>query len=347
MRKKLHSISTIIVLAIIFFIDIHCYAQNVIASGTIDRDSISAGQPFNFKLEVKSPDSYIIDWNGIKDSINNIEIIKKGEVTRTPINNSNDVILSQDLIMTTFDTGYIEIPSIGIKYSKSADDTTKFTCFTDYKDIYVKGVSVDTTVAYKPIKMPIKQSLTVEETIPYFGGVIVLAGLILLITYLIKRSKKKDRIEEEETKPSIPAIVTAREKLLSLKESNLWQSGKSKEYYTDLTDIAREYLEGQFNIEAIEMTSDEILEEVRRLNLSDNIYRKLQETLVTADLVKFAKANPDSSQNEMAFNDINTFVEESYIFHQELEKQKEEEAKAKKYKFEEQASENQEMEETK
>lgn len=347
MRKKLHSISTIIVSAMILFASIQCYAQSVIASGSIDRDSIFAGQPFNFKLEVKSPDNYIIDWNGIKDSINNFEIIKKGEVIRTPINNSTDIVFTQNLTMTTFDTGYVEIPSIRIEYSKSAEDTTKHTCFTDYKDIFVKGVSVDTTMAYKPIKMPIKQNITFEETAPYFGGVIVLAGLILLIIYLIKRSKKKDKAEEEDIKTSIPAIITAREKLLNLKESNLWQSGKSKEYYTDLTDIAREYLEGQFNIEAIEMTSDEILEEVRRLNLSNNIYRNLEETLVTADLVKFAKANPNPSQNEMAFNNINTFVEESYAFHQELEKQKEEEAKAKKYKFEEQTSENQEMEETK
>ena len=347
MSKKLHSISTIIALTIVVLIDIHCHAQNVIANGSIDKDSIYAGQPFNFKLEVKSPDNFIIDWNGIKDSINNLEIIKKGEVTRTPINNSSDVIFTQTLTMTTFDTGYVEIPNIGIKYSKSMNDTTKYTCYTDYMDIYVKGVSVDTTMTYKPIKMTIKQSITFEEAAPYFGGIIILAGLILLIIYLIKRSKKKERPEEEEIKPSIPAIVTAREKLLNLKESNLWQSGKSKEYYTDLTDIAREYLEGQFDIEAIEMTSDEILEEVRKINLSNDIYTKLQDTLITADLVKFAKVNPNPSQNEMAFNNINTFVEESYIFHQELEKKKEEEAKAKKYNFEGQASVNQEMEETK
>ena len=75
MRKKLHSTSTIVALAMIFFVNLHCKAQNIIASGNIDRDSISAGQPFNFKLEVKSPDSYIIDWNGIKDSVDNFEII--------------------------------------------------------------------------------------------------------------------------------------------------------------------------------------------------------------------------------------------------------------------------------
>ena len=94
------------------------------------------------------------------------------------------------------------------------------------------------------------------------------------------------------------------------------------------------------------MTSDEILSEVRKIHLDDLVFNKLEKTLTTADLVKFAKATPLSAENEEAFKNINSFVEESYTFHQELEKKKMEEAKAKKYDFEEH-TENQEMEETK
>ena len=213
-------------------------------------------------------------------------------------------------------------------------------------DIYVKPATIDTTMAYKPIIMPVKQNITFEETIPYFGGAIVLAGLILLIIYLVRKSRNKENNHEEEVKPQIPAIVTAREKLALLKDANLWQSGRYKDYYTDLTDIAREYLEGEFEIDAIEMTSDEILSEVRKIHLDDLVFNKLEKTLTTADLVKFAKATPLSAENEEAFKNINSFVEESYTFHQELEKKKMEEAKAKKYDFEEH-TENQEMEETK
>ena len=118
-----------------------------------------------------------------------------------------------------------------------------------------------------------------------------------------------------------------------------------KDYYTDLTGIAREYLEGQFNIDAIEMTSDEILDEVRKIQLDNLIFSKLQNTLITSDLVKFAKAIPSPAENENAFKDINSFIEESFVFYQEQEKKKAEEAKAKKYDFEE--DKNQEMEETK
>lgn len=324
----------------------HCFAQNIYANGSIDRDSIFAGQPFNYKIDIKMPKDYVIEWTTTKDTLNqSIEVIKRSEITNTPISNG-DMIFSQTLTLTSFDTGYVEIPPIGLKYSKSIEDTTKHNCFTEYMYIYVEPTSIDTTMAYKPIKMPIKQGITFIEVSTFAGGIIILIGLILLAIYLIKRSKNKGKIEEEKSIPEIPAIVTARERLSQLKDANLWQSGKSKEYYTYLTDIAREYLEGQFNIDAIEMTSDETLEEVKKLQIDKLILSKLEHTLTTADLVKFAKANPSPTENETAFSDINSFVEESYIFHQEMEKKKAEEAKAKKNDTEKEVAENQEMEET-
>ena len=324
----------------------YCYSQDVIVNGRIATDTIPTGQPFDYNLDIRMPKGYVINWNEIKDTLNkSVEVIGRSEVKEQPIDNSSDILLTQLLTLASFDTGYVEIPSIGINYYKSSKDTSVYTSYTDYMYIYVEPASIDTTMAYKPIKMPIKQNITFKETVPYFGGGIILAGLILLIIYIIKRSKNKEVVEEEDTKPQIPAIITAREKLAQLSTANLWQSGKYKDYYTDLTDIAREYLEGQFDIDAIEMTSDEILEEVRKIQLDNIIFNKLQNTLTTADLVKFAKATPSPAENENAFNDITSFIEESFTFQQELEKKKAEEAKAKKYDFEE--DKNQEMEETK
>lgn len=324
----------------------YCHSQDVIVNGKITTDTILTGHPFDYSLDIRMPKGYIINWNELKDTLNkSVEVISRSEIKEQPIDNSSDILLTQHLTLTSFDTGYVEIPSIGIKYYKSAKDTSVYTSYTDYMYVYVEAAAIDTTMAYKPIKTPIKQNITFEETVPFVGGGIILAGLVLLIIYIVRRLRKKTNIEEEEVKPQIPAIVTAREKMAQLKESNLWQSGKYKDYYTDLTGIAREYLEGQFNIDAIEMTSDEILDEVRKIQLDNLIFSKLQNTLITSDLVKFAKATPSPTENENAFKDINSFIEESFVFHQEQEKKKAEEAKAKKYDFEE--DKNQEMEETK
>ena len=88
-----------------------------------------------------------------------------------PIDNSSDILSSQLLTLTSFDTGYIEIPSIGIKYYKSAEDTIVYTSYTDFMDIYVMPAAIDTTMTYKSIINPIKQNITFEEIAPYLGGV--------------------------------------------------------------------------------------------------------------------------------------------------------------------------------
>lgn len=348
-NKILHCIIFIFRLLVLLF-DSQCTAQNIYVNGKIDKDTIFAGQPFNYKLNMRIPQDYSIEWAEIKDTIGSqIELIDKSELVKTHINNSEDLRVSQTLILTSFDTGYIEVPKIGIKYSKSINDTTKFTCYTDAMNIYVAPVAIDTTATFKPIKAPMKQNITAKETLPYFGALILLAGIILMIFYFVKHSKKKKGEENEENKPKIPAIIIAREKLEQLRNANLWQSGKLKEYYTDLIDIAREYLKGQFNIDAIEMTSDEILEEVKKIKLEDQIFNRLKDTLLKADLVKFAKAKPSSEQNEISFNDVNCFVEDSYNYYQELEKKKAEEEKNKKrdIAMEEIINENQETEDIK
>lgn len=347
MKKIILHLTAYIVALAIISINKDCYSQDVIVNGNIDKDSILVGEPFNYNLDVKAPNNYIIDWGNIEDTLSgSIEFVGKSEIKEQIIDNSNDILFSQTLTLTSFDTGYIKIPSICIRYSESTNDTLTHVSFSDYSEIYVSSVSIDTTSAYRPIKMPIKQNITFEETIPYLLVIIAVLGVVFLTIILIRRFRKNSVIVTESSKPQIPAIITAREKMAVLKDSNLWQSGKYKEYYTDLTGIAREYLEGQFDIDAIEMTSEEILEEVKNIQLEAHVFNKLKDTLFTADLVKFAKAVPSSSENENAFNDINSFIEESYVFHQEQARKKAEEEKNKKYDFEED-SKNQDKEETK
>ena len=132
----------------------YCYSQDVIVNGKIATDTILTGHPFDYNLGIRMPKGYVINWNEIKDTLNkSVEVIGRSEVQEQPIDNSSDILLTQLLTLTSFDTGYVEIPSIGIKYYKSAKDTSVYTSYTDYMYIYVEPASIDTTMAYKPIKI--------------------------------------------------------------------------------------------------------------------------------------------------------------------------------------------------
>ena len=323
--KKLHFI---LLFCMMSLLGIRCDAQVSFLRGRTAVDTILVGQPFDYQLLLTVPTDYNVDWKRFGDTLSrSIEIIKEGELTTTPVEDSDNVLMQQQLTLTTFDTGYVYVPEIDIYYSKSLQDSVRYKLHTMEKELYVKTVAVDTTQAFLPINGVIKQHITAKEVLPWAAIVLAVVGILYLIYYLQKHRKAPQPVAVEKKKPSVPAIVTARAKLADMKDNELWNSLKVKDYYTDLTDIAREYLEGQFEIDAVEMTTDEIMKEVNALNLQEFVKMKLQDTLITADLVKFAKANPSKDENEQSFKDINLFVEDSYAYFQEEKKKKEEENK--------------------
>ena len=318
----------ILLFCMMSFIGIQCDAQVTFLRGRTDADTIVVGQPFDYQLSLTIPKDYFVEWKQFGDTLSkSIDVINVEDIKTTAINNSDNVIMTQNLTLTSFDTGYVYVPEIAITYSKSLQDSIRYTLRTDEKELYVTTVAVDTTEAFRPIKGVMRQGFTAKEVFPWVALAIIIAGVVYLIIYLKKHKKTKEIVVEEKKKPTIPAIITARAKLAEMKDNEVWNTPKTKDYYTDLTDIAREYLEGQFEIDAIEMTTDEIMDAVNQLNLSNLTKSKLQDTLTTADLVKFAKANPSAEQNKQSFSDINNFVEDSYIYFQEEEKKKEEESK--------------------
>lgn len=302
-----------------------CAAQITFLRGRAEADTIAVGQPFDYQLSLTIPKDYYVEWGQFGDTLSkSIDVLNVGDITTTPISNSDNVIMSQHLTLTSFDTGYVYVPEIGVTYSKSLEDSLRFTLYTNEAELYVTTVAVDTTQAFRPIKTVIRQNVTAKEVFPWVVVVLVIAGIVYLIIRRKKHPKVKEKVVEEKKKPAIPAIVTARAKLAEMRDNESWNSSKTKDYYTDLTDIAREYLEGQFEIDAVEMTTDEIMEAVNTLNINSFTKEKLHETLVTADFVKFAKANPTAEQNKKSFTDINGFVEDSYEYFKEEEKKKEE-----------------------
>ena len=112
-------------------------------------------------------------------------------------------------------------------------------------------------------------------------------------------------------KPEPNPYEVAMQRLENLKRRKLWEQGMEKEYFTFLTDILREYLEKRFGINAMEMTSREIID-----SLSGNSEVKekrgyMRDILDVADFVKFAKVRPLPSDNIAAFVNACRFVEET------------------------------------
>ena len=180
-----------------------------------------------------------------------------------------------------------------------------------------QGFGVDKELANSMLK---DEGLYEQKNLPFifaeikdyaiYGTIaLIIIGLLvwLLVWYL--RNKWQGRVQIVKPAPKLPPHVLAIKALEELKNRKLWQDGKHKLYYSSLTEILRVYIDGRWNIGALEMTTDEIISALRDVELPYDSRSALIAILRTADMVKFAKATPDAEENEQSFIDAYYFVE--------------------------------------
>ena len=143
-------------------------------------------------------------------------------------------------------------------------------------------------------------------------GLIIFALLVWLVAWLIARYMRKRKATPRPA-PKIPPHVVANKALVALGHRKLWQKGKFKAYYTALTSILRTYISGRWDIGALEMTTDEIIIALRDIEMPSASRTDLITILRTADMVKFAKAEPEAEENEENLSRAIYFVENTKL----------------------------------
>ncbi len=215
--------------------------------------------------------------------------------------------------LTAYDEGVYNLGRPSVLYAdKNIVDTLYGS--RDSLRIVVSTFKIDSTsmlIDIKPVKnLPFRFG----EVSGYFGGTVLMLVLLgfaiyLLARHLAKRGKSIADLFKPE--PPLPAHIVAIAALEQLQNQKLWQNNKHKEYYSALTDILRTYIDGRFGVGAMEMTTDEIIDAIKELDLNQKLSMDLVSLLRDADLVKFAKATPEAAENESAFSKVYYFVEET------------------------------------
>ncbi|NOX46732.1 MAG: hypothetical protein GXO89_07115 [Chlorobi bacterium] len=281
------------------------------ATARLDTNAILVGDQLHLDMEINFPADYTIHWPEYNDTvISKIEVLGKSAVDTVLSEDKSRLSLKQRLLITCFDSGYYAIPPVHFIYTVP-NDTVRHFEETDAMLLQVSTIAVDTTQAIKDIRAPLAAPVTFKEMLPYLLiGLAVLIIAALLIYYLRKR-KKEEPVFRSPPKPKLPPQQIALTALDDLRLKKLWQSGQVKDYHTELTDIVRNYLEGKFDINAMEMTTDEIMESLKIIQVNAQAKDKIRKVFQLADLVKFAKQQPLPLEHDASLNNAVDFVKES------------------------------------
>ena len=137
-------------------------------------------------------------------------------------------------------------------------------------------------------------------------GVAVVA-LAIVVYKLYKKNGPALVVRRKEPTP----FEIAMRRLTQLRNSGLVDRAQFKQFFTELTDILRQYLEGRFGINALEMTSTEILRRLRENPQTHLTTEQVRQVLELADFVKFAAATPAPEEAKKMFNTVLRFVEDT------------------------------------
>ncbi len=286
------------------------WAQDVRVESYWDSAGVNIGK--NVNITIGDQVDMVISVSGNKldgclfpspDQWNSSNLIVVGQRLDT-LNNDKGVTVSLHTILTVFDEGVYSTGGMVVQMGPQA-------LAVDSLMLTVSDVmGVDTTKAeIKDIAGVMKEPYTFWEIFRWILLVIVVAAVVWAILFVSKKLKKSEPIIVRPQAPPIPAPQRALNQLESLRSKGLWQSGKVKEYHTELTDIVREYLRGQYGIDSAEMTTDQTLDAFRDSRAFDTDSESLlRRILRTADMVKFAKAEPQPHEHDLSMKQAQEFV---------------------------------------
>lgn len=277
-------------------------AEDVSARARVDSTSYSVGDAITVHLDVTHPKGAVLKM-AFGDSLDGFFVLD-----RSPFSPKGETASSASLVVSRYDSGTAVLPPLEIVYTLWGD-TAIHHASTNPLLFTVHTLAVDTSQAYRDLKPPLSIPLTLAEIVLY-AGIVVLMAAIAYFAYRHWKKRQQKITGEVYVPPPRPAHIIAREELAILKEKHLWQQGLIKQYYSEVSEILRRYIENRYRLMALEETTDEIMDGLKRSHVKPAVCSKVETLLQLSDLVKFAKYQPGLSEHEevltMAYEIVET-----------------------------------------
>lgn len=303
----------IVILLLGSLMSVSAFSQKVKVSSSLDTSAIMIGQQFRMNLKVEQPANVVVVWPVWKDTVaKGVEIVETTKTDTIFSENKEKITFKKDYILTVFDSGYYRIPAFAFA---ATNGNKTDSIFTNPLFVRVERPEVDTTQAIRDIKSALEIPFDWREYLPHiligFSAVGLIAlGVFFLLRYIRKRREAQANVPVY-VEPPLPPSARALNALHELEEKQLWQRGKNKEYFTELTDILRDYIRDIYQVNAPEMLTDEILQHLKFKEIEGGARQTLKAILELADMVKFAKVIPTTTENQESLNSAKRFVEET------------------------------------
>ena len=252
----------------------------------VDATQVTVGGRLRLTVAVEHDPEAAVQWPDSLD-LGPFEVLEAGAVP--PTREGDRMVTAAVFTLTAFELGELEIPSFELIVA--APDGSETVLPTDPFVIEVVSVGLDEGSDIRDVKGPLSIPLNVLLLWPWLLALLVAAAGGYWMARRIRRDSAEEAPSAPEAPPRPPHEI-AYEALEWLEASPLLRQGRIKEYYIEVSDIIRRYIEGRYSMNALEMTTHEVLWRLDRAGVRHETHARFTEFLEACDLVKFAKHRP-------------------------------------------------------
>lgn len=288
------------------------YAQTSV-NIKIDSLELLVGQQTQLTLDVSTDAKAKVTLPAIKKGAEltpGVEVVDVAEPDTQFLNDGARMQLTQKYTITSFDSALYYLPPMEVQVNGKVYKSKNLAL--NVLTVPVDTVNINNFDGPRDVmNLPFSWK---EDWAPIFWFCVLFVLLVLVTLYLYMRYKdNKPIIRIVKVTPKLPPHKVAMQQIDQIKAEREWEKEDSKEYYTRLTATLRTYIQERYGFNAMEMTSDEIIN--RLLLVQDQAaLNELIALFRTADLVKFAKYSTQVNENDM--NLVNAI---DFINHTKLE----------------------------
>ena len=277
---------------------------NAQVSATIDSTSVKIGEQITYSIQVETDTTNLVVFPE-GQSFMPLEMIESYKTDTVKQTDKYNLIKRYGL--TQFDSGVYTIPPQKIVIGNR-------TLLTDSLKVEVRNILVDSTKqGLYDIKPIIEVEKSPSQWWKYVLYTLLIVGIVAGLIYWFLWRKKP--LSEEEEIALLPPYDRAKLALKKLEESDYLKQDALKEYYSELTQIVRKYLDEKVYDHSMESTTDQLISRLRllkdgnQIDLSKDTIKNIESILKRADLVKFAKSKPDVGLAELDRNTIDIEID--------------------------------------
>lgn len=296
-------ICLVLILGGYYFYQTPEFSGSIEAEMTFTQEIYQIGDQMILTIQIKTEDGYIVDLPEITLP-EGVEILEKSLLQK--YKKRHVVIFTQRYYLTTWAPGEYVFEDLSVKYTTPTGEEQQLEIITPI--LLVESLLTEDAVDIRGLK-PLAEVPPNSQLYYLIIFFVLVLGLLLYFWKIYRRRSKKVVIEEL---PPLSAHKIAQQRLNWLENSDLLSTGKIAQYFTELSEIVREYIEHRFSVRAREMTTEEFLTKaIHKLILEEREQNLLQVFLMHADLVKYARHIPEAEQITKAFRTVSDFIEQT------------------------------------